>query len=455
MHKTDGLRRHLRYVRQHLWFVVLAFAIAVGAAVASLLIANPATNAGFRTGVTVQDAPSLFDPDNLPKTDDFAALATSANALGQTSAALVADGVTITSDELAGRLVAKARPGEDSIDFSVKYGDGDTALAVARAWNDAFTKLANEEAPALQRLAAAPARTQLQQAGAELAKRRSAVRDLGGPVLTDQAAGGQFSTIATEYQTETAAIAAKGVERTNLQSALESLRTAMEDGTVLSSNQLRLLLAGVLPADTLLEGSLTAQQAATALDLRLRAVDGSIASLRQEAQLLQTALDLLSGDLQQALTEMHAAEDNYQAASRVVQSYEVAAATIDAEATVLQSPHLNRGGALEWATRLGAAAAIGLVVGVLGTLLLSRMFGRDSRSVATGRGAGVRLNPGPATGAPRREDAVVLRRGRGKARRPVEAVFAGLAAALLAGLLGTFAARQKGQIGGILRRRRR
>jgi hypothetical protein len=451
--KPDRLRRYLRSVRQHMWFVVLAFAVAMGAAVASLLLVNPARDAGFRADVTIQNAPSLFDPNNLPKTNDFAAVATSPNALKQTRDALAADGLSIDTDELASMLVAKARPDENSIDFAVKHKDADTALAVARAWSGVSLKLIPEEAPALERLAASPERAQLQQAGAELAKRRSAVSDLGGPALTGQAAGGEFSAIATEYQTKTAAIAAKGVERTNLQSALDSLRAAVQDGAVLSNSQLRLLLAGVLPADAPLEGSLSAQQAVAALELRLRAVDGSLASLRQEAQLLQTALDLLGGDLQRALTEMRAAEDNYQAASRVVQAYDAAAAAIYAEATLVQSPHVNRNGALEWATRIGAAAVIALFVAVLGTMVLSRLRGRDRRSIAAGLAGSVRPDPAPAP-TPRQEGPVVLKRRRGKARHPVEAVFAALAAALLAGLLGTFAARQKSRPGGALPRRR-
>ena len=453
MRKPDRLRRYLSSVRQHLWFVVLAFAVATGVAVASLLLVNPAKDAGFRADVTIQNAPSLFDPDNLPKTNDFAAVATSPNALKQTRDVLAADGLSIDTDELASVLVAKARPDENSIDFAVKHKDANTALAVARAWSGVSLKLIPEEAPALERLAVGPERAQLQQAGAELAKRRSAVSDLGGPALTGQAAGGQFSAIATEYQTKTSAIAAKGVERTNLQSTLDSLRTAVQGGAVLSGSQLRLLLAGVLPADAPLEGSLSAQQAVVALELRLRAVDGSLASLRQEAQLLQTALDQRSGDLQPALTEMQAAEDNYQAAARVVQSYEAAAAAIYAEATLVQSPHVNRSGALEWATRIGAAAVIALFVAVLGTLFLSRLPGRDRRSIAAGLDAGVRPDPAPVP-TPRREDTVVLKRRRGKARHPVEAVFAALAAALLAGLLGTFAARQRSRPGGALPRRR-
>jgi hypothetical protein len=190
-----------------------------------------------------------------------------------------------------------------------------------------------------------------------------------------------------------------------------------------------------------------------ALELRLRAVDGSLASLRQEAQFLQTALDQRSGDLQQALTEMQAAQDNYQAAARVVQSYDAAAAAIYADATLVQSPHVNRGSALEWATRIGVAAVIALFVAALGTLFLSRLPARDRRSIAASPDAGVRPDPAPVP-TPRREDTVVLKRKRVKARHPVEALFAALAAALLAGLLGTFAARQRGRPRGALPRRR-
>ncbi len=418
-----------------------------------MLLAIPAKGAGFRAGVTMQNVPSLFDSDNLPRTDDFAAVATSADAFEQTSDALAAGGLKIGPDELADRLVAKAHADGSFIDFAVKYEDADTALTVARAWSGVSLKLMPEQAPALELLAAAPERARLQGTEAELAKRRSAVSDMGGPALIGQAVGGQIGVIATEYQTRIAAIAAKGVERTNLQTALDSLRTAVRDGAVLSSSQLRVVLAGVLPADVPLDWSLSAEQAATALEIRLRAVDGSVASMQQEAQFLQTALDQKSGDLQRAMAEMQAAEDNYQAAARVVQSYQVAASTIQAEATLLQSPHINRGGALEWATRLSVAVAIALVMSILGVLFLSRVRGRNAGSVVVSRGAGARPVPQPAP-TPRRQNTAVLNRRRRVARHPAEALFAALATVLLAGLLGTFAARQRSRIRATLPRRR-
>jgi hypothetical protein len=175
--------------------------------------------------------------------------------------------------------------------------------------------------------------------------------------------------------------------------------------------------------------------------------------MQQEAQFLQTALDQKSGDLQRAMAEMQAAEDNYQAAARVVQSYQVAASTIQAEATLLQSPHINRGGALEWATRLSVAVAIALVMSILGVLFLSRVRGRNARSVVVSRGAGARPVPQPAP-TPRRQNTAVLNRRRRVARHRAEALFAALATVLLAGLLGTFAARQRSRIRATLPRRR-
>ena len=439
---------------RYVGLVTLVFAVAIGTAVASLFFANPAKDASFRADVTLHNLPSSVDSGSLPGTEQFAAVATSPVAMKRTSDSLAKEGLNIGAAELPDRLVVAARLDGKTLDFAVKYGDGDTALAVARAWSDVALKLMPEQAPALELQAAAPQRDQLERAGEELQKRRAAVSELEGPALVGQAAGGRIGVIATEYQTTLVAIARKGVERTSLQAALDRLHTAFGEGTALSRSQLRVILAGVLPADVTLDGSLSPEEAAAALEIRLKAVDSAVAGMQQEAQFLRRALDKTTSDLQQATVDMEAAEDSYRAAEAAVHSLQVAASSIQAEASLVQSPHLDRGGAFEWGIRLGAAAAIAFVVSVLGVLMLRRSRGRTSERVRAVQTYAAGPNVPPVTGNVwRAREAAACESGQKKMRHRTEAVVAAVIAVLLAGLLGTFAVRQRSRRRVELRRR--
>ncbi len=79
--------------------------------------------------------------------------------------------------------------------------------------------------------------------------------------------------------------------------------------------------------------------------------------------------------------ELAAAEENYKTASMLVQSYDTVAATMTAAAFTLKAPHEYGGGPGSMPARLGAAAAIGLLAGVVGALALNRLLRRSASSV--------------------------------------------------------------------------
>ncbi len=100
--------------------------------------------------------------------------------------------------------------------------------------------------------------------------------------------------------------------------------------------------------------------------------------------------------------ELVAAEENYETAARLVQSYDVVTATMKAKSFTASAPHLYGGGVGSGPSRVGAGALIGLVVGVLGALGLA--------SVQASRGA---RDQGPALPAPLRrahDEAETIRR---------------------------------------------
>jgi hypothetical protein len=69
--------------------------------------------------------------------------------------------------------------------------------------------------------------------------------------------------------------------------------------------------------------------------------------------------------------ELAAAEENYETASKLVQSYDVVAATMTARSFTTRAPHAYGGGVGSMPSRAAAGAVIGLVAGVLGGLGLA------------------------------------------------------------------------------------
>ena len=108
-----------------------------------------------------------------------------------------------------------------------------------------------------------------------------------------------------------------------------------------------------------------------------RQLDQASAQLQQRASSAKA-----SPDDPVARQQLKAAEENYETASRLAQSYEVVAMTMKAQAFIVVPPHTQSAGVGSTAGRLGAAVAIGLLAGVIGALLLDYAMRR--RAPATG-----------------------------------------------------------------------
>jgi hypothetical protein len=74
--------------------------------------------------------------------------------------------------------------------------------------------------------------------------------------------------------------------------------------------------------------------------------------------------------------QLAAAEANYETASRLAQSYDVVASTMKATPFASAAPHQQSAGVGSTAGRVGAAIAIGLLLGVLGALALDALARR-------------------------------------------------------------------------------
>ncbi|MFI5177463.1 MAG: hypothetical protein ACHQO8_02810 [Vicinamibacterales bacterium] len=108
-----------------------------------------------------------------------------------------------------------------------------------------------------------------------------------------------------------------------------------------------------------------------------RQLDQASAQLQQRAPAAKA-----SPDDPVAQQQLKAAEENYETASKLAQSYDVVATTMKAQAFTLVAPHTQSSGVGSTAGRLGAAVAIGLLAGVIGALLLDYAMRR--RACAAG-----------------------------------------------------------------------
>lgn len=101
------------------------------------------------------------------------------------------------------------------------------------------------------------------------------------------------------------------------------------------------------------------------VQLYARQLDEASAALEQRAADAKASPD--DPVIQQ---QLKAAEENYEIASKLSQSYEVVAKTMKANAVAVVAPHERSAGIGSTAGRLGVAVAIGLLAGVIGALAL-------------------------------------------------------------------------------------
>lgn len=107
-------------------------------------------------------------------------------------------------------------------------------------------------------------------------------------------------------------------------------------------------------------------------DLQRQLVQPYALQLEQASQQLDRSAEAarVSPNDPAAQQQLKAAEENYETASKLAQSYEVVASTMKAQAFIVTGAHVQGAGVGSTKGRLGAAAAIGLLAGVIGALLL-------------------------------------------------------------------------------------
>ena len=145
------------------------------------------------------------------------------------------------------------------------------------------------------------------------------------------------------------------------------------------------------------EASFASAVVAETAGIQQRLIESYRAQLAQAATQLEAADAAARTNTSDPLRaqELVAAEENYETAARLVQSYDIVTATMKAKSFTASSPHLYGGGLGSGPSRVAAGALIGLIAGVLGAIGLA--------SAQAGRGAHDR-DPAPPSPLRRTHD---------------------------------------------------
>lgn len=345
MQQPEGdLRRDALVVLRHLRFIALVLAVALAVALGSGLLVDATYEATAQ--VEVQGVP-------LPLSSGGRALSVVELARSPQVGRQVAIDIDVADEAgLAGRVSVAMQTGMPILLVTARGDSGEEAIALANAWAEeaaAAINSAGSSAPfvgALQRQAES-ARQRWEEA------QRAATN-----------AGADVGALERTLDGEVQALATGERELTNLEQATQLVRQASVDGSA-SVAQLRAALAGLAVPAEALAGLTSPQELLHALELRhqllslsLQRVAGQVDSLRKRRQ-----------ELEGVAVEREAAEANYKEALRLVQAAQLP--PLAAEVKKLAASAAV--GGMAWTQRLGAAAAFGVVVGVVGAFGLEAL----------------------------------------------------------------------------------
>jgi hypothetical protein len=348
----DELWRDVSVVLKHIRFIVALFALAIVVAVASGLAASSESRAISEAEIVIEASTPLFGgTDTVPTLDTFDALAQSDEVV-QTAA----QEIGVDPEELRKNITVRAverdprdRESVDRLSIEATGASRGQARETAAAVMDAFVaaaegsqsdpqgleSLQEQETLALQRLQEFDQAEVLElvQVQADLARNRSLIASLKGQV-------------------------------TAIEQALELIRA--EGSRPLA--ELVVAISGVLGGSQGTGGidqASTVEELEQGLELRRQLDEGLTTRAEQEVETLaQRERELLL-----VTAEGGAAMALYTTAVRNLRAAELAESLTETEITVTERG-LDSSSGVNWLARLAAAAAFGLVVGVVGAFAL-------------------------------------------------------------------------------------
>jgi hypothetical protein len=345
----NDLWHDVSVILKHIRFIVALFAVAIVVAVATGLAMNTESRATSEAEIDIKAGTPLFGADEtVPTLDTLADLAESDEV---TQAAT--EGLSMDPAELRNNVTVRteaANPADrDSVDRLSIEATGtskEQAKDMATAVMDAFTEAA-------EGLGSDPRGLELLREQETLALQR--LQEFDQEQLFELA----------QVQTDL------GVQRrllTSLPSEVSAIDQALELVQAEGSRplgELVVAVSGVLGGSQGIEQASTVEELRGGLELR-RELTGR---LMEETQLQVSVLEKREQELLLDTADQSAALSVYNVALRDLQAADLAAAQTETEVTVTASG-VDTSESVDWLTRLGAAAAFGLVVGVAAAFAL-------------------------------------------------------------------------------------
>jgi hypothetical protein len=256
---------------------------------------------------------------------------------------------------LSSRVSIRERP--EGLRVEATGGTQEEAISLANTWAEAIetvinaTEVSPASAAALER-ESANALQQLEEADEALAAANTTGIEPSQEVLNE------VSKSLADNQSELA----------SLTRAAEVVRQTPNAPMA----QLRIALAGLAVPQEVLGNVDNAQDLLQALELRRQVLEASVQQLTRQLNDLQTQ----RRQLLPLLLEREAAQNNYREAVRILHAAQLGPIT----ARISQPAERAGGAGLSWPIRLGAAAAFGIVVGIVGAFALDSLPALRSRT---------------------------------------------------------------------------
>ncbi len=339
----NELKRDALVLKRHLRFIIGVLVVALLVAAGTGLIFG----SGYSARATVQIQTNVVPLPTAIRQQDILNIARSEEVADEAARTY---GVN-DPDDIEDRVSVTERP--EGLRVSANGGSRGDAIDLANSWAAAIETIINASdigpasSAALER-ETANAATQLANAEAALAEANTTGIEPTQEVLDE------VSKTLADNQAELA----------SLTQATEIARQAVSNSNTPMS-QLRIALAGLAVPPEVLASVENPQDLLQALDLRRQVLSSSVQQSIEQLNALQTQ----RRELLPLILDRDAAQNNYRESVRVLRASELGPIT----ARISDPADRASGAGLGWPQRLGAAAAFGLVVGVIGAFALDAL----------------------------------------------------------------------------------
>jgi len=348
--RMPGLGRDARVLLRYRWFILIVFVLSVLAAAAVGMRGSTTSHGTAGVEIWPTERQPLYGYRPLFSFGEFRTLGTSPDVAERAAASLAAEGYEVSADGLrAAVTVADTTPGEliqiaaRRFDFTANAADAETASAYAQHWVDAFVVEAEEFRDARIEEQITLLQGQVDAAAVDVAERQQELVAF----LRDNPDFGSLSPASLEHQYGQVSLALARLER------------IQADGAA-SPEAIRLAVADLFPSETLPE--VDTATLIQGLEIRLASLEEELATFDGPGS--------LASEARERFLARDAAEETYRAA-QVHLSAAIAMQPVPSlEFRTPDGPLVSTTHEVGLIGLVGAGAALGLAVGVIGALVL-------------------------------------------------------------------------------------